>query len=260
MSFINIENLNIHFEVVGDQQGEAVILLHGWGTNLSTFDPVTSELEKKFKLYKIDFPGFGESDPPHTVWGVEDYTSFLEKFVQVNNISEPIIFGHSFGGRVAILYASRNYVRKLVLFDAAGVKPRRSLKYYLKVYSFKLAKKVLPIIIGKTKAEEKINQYRKQAGSSDYNNAAGVMRNILIKVVNEDLKHVMPKIKAPTLLIWGESDTATPVSDAKVMEKLIRDSGLVVLKNAGHFSFLDKTFEAKLIIDSFLNPDKKEKE
>jgi len=252
MGFINIENLNIHFETVGDQQGEVIILLHGWGTDLSSFDPIANELEEKFKIYKLDFPGFGKSDPPQTVWGVEDYTKFLEKFVLENNISDPIIIGHSFGGRVALLYSSRNNVKKLILFDAAGVKPKRPLKYYIKVYSFKLFKKILPVIIGKTKADEKINQYRKQAGSSDYNNAVGIMRNILVKVVNEDLKHVMPNIKAPTLLIWGEHDTATPVSDAKIMEKLIKDSGLVVIKNAGHFSFLDKTYDVNLIVGSFL--------
>ena len=252
MGFINIENLNIHFETVGDQQGEVIILLHGWGTDLSSFDPIANELEEKFKIYKLDFPGFGKSDPPQTVWGVEDYTKFLEKFVLENNISDPIIIGHSFGGRVALLYSSRNNVKKLILFDAAGVKPKRPLKYYIKVYSFKLFKKILPVIIGKTKADEKINQYRKQTGSSDYNNAVGIMRNILVKVVNEDLKHVMPNIKAPTLLIWGEHDTATPVSDAKIMEKLIKDSGLVVIKNAGHFSFLDKTYDVNLIVGSFL--------
>jgi pimeloyl-ACP methyl ester carboxylesterase len=66
----------------------------------------------------------------------------------------------------------------------------------------------------------------------------------------------MPNIKASTLLIWGEHDTATPLCDAKIMENLIKDSGLVVLKNAGHFSFLEKTYEVNLIINSFLNPDK----
>lgn len=255
-SFVKIENLNIHFDVSGSERGKSVILLHGWGTNLNTFDPVAVNLEKDFRVYKLDFPGFGQSEPPQTVWGVEDYTAFLEKFVQENKIIDPILIGHSFGGRVALLYSSRNKVAKLILVDAAGVKPKRPLKYYLKVYSYKLYKKILPLLIGKAKAEEIISQYRKQAGSSDYNNAVGIMRNILVKVVNEDLKHVMPLIKAPTLLIWGENDIATPVRDAKIMEQRIKDSGLVVLKNAGHFSFLDKTYEVNLIIGNFLETDK----
>jgi pimeloyl-ACP methyl ester carboxylesterase len=257
--YLNIENLKIHFEVTGNQQGESIILLHGWGTNLHTFDPAVSELEKNFNVFKPDFPGFGKSDPPETAWGVEDYTKFVEKFVQMNRITNPSIIAHSFGGRVAILYASRNEVNKLVLIDAAGIRPDRPLKYYLKVYSYKLIKRLLPLLTGRKRAEEKIKRYREQAGSSDYNRAAGMMRNVLVKTVNEDLKHVMPQIKAPTLLIWGENDTATPVKDARIMERLIRGSGLVVLKNAGHFSFLDKTYEVKLILDSFFKPGKIEK-
>jgi len=256
MSFTNIEGKNIRFERVGSSLGKNIILLHGWGTNLHTFDPIANELEKDFNIYKLDLPGFGESDPPETVWGVNDYTTFIEKFVHQNQIINPVIIGHSFGGRIALLYASRNEVNKLVLMDAAGVKPKHSLNYYLKVYSFKLYKSILPLLFGKTKANHKINQFRKRTGSSDYNNAIGIMRNVLVKVVNEDLKHIMPKIKAPTLLIWGENDTATPVKDAKIMEKKIKDSGLVVIKNTGHFCFLEKPYEVNLIINSFLETDK----
>ena len=83
------------------------------------------------------------------------------------------------------------------------------------------------------------------------------MRQLLVKSVNEDLKYAMPDIKAPALLIWGENDTATPVSDARTMEKLIPNAGLVVLKNAGHFSFVEKAGEFLIILDNFLQPDKK---
>ena len=79
------------------------------------------------------------------------------------------------------------------------------------------------------------------------------MRGILSKVVNEDLQHVMPKIKASTLLIWGENDTATPLKDGQKMEKLIPDAGLVIFKNAGHYAFLDKSGEFGIIVDNFLN-------
>ena len=71
------------------------------------------------------------------------------------------------------------------------------------------------------------------------------------KCVNEDLKHVMPKIKAPTLLVWGVEDTATPLSDAKIMEKLIPDAGLVAFDNCGHYSFLDNPIGFKAVIKSF---------
>lgn len=247
-------NINVHYKVTGE--GHPIVLLHGWGCTLDIFASLQQMLERHFKVYSLDFPGFGKSQEPDTVWGVEDYTAMFENFTKELNIENPILLGHSFGGRVSILYASRNKTHKVILVDAAGVKPSRSLKYYLKVYSFKLYKKLLPFFIGKRKAEQKIEAYRNKAGSSDYNAASGIMRQVLVKVVNEDLRHVMPSIEAPTLLLWGENDTATPVKDAQIMNKLIKDSGLVVFKNAGHYSFLDDPYGFSAVLNSFLEKDK----
>ena len=205
------------------------------------------------KVYNVDFPGFGESHEPSQVWGVEEYTQLIEQFVKAENIENPILLGHSFGGRVGILYSSRNKVNKLILVDAAGVKPRRSLKYYFKVYTYKLGKKLMPLIYGKERAQQRIDAMRAKRGSSDYNNASPMMRAILSKVVNEDLKDKMPLIKAPTLLIWGENDTATPLRDAKIMERLIPNAGLVSFPGCGHYSFLDNPFQFAAVLRSFLN-------
>jgi len=250
-----IKGLNINFKEAGD--GKPLVFLHGWGSNLQAFTRVQEYFQNDFHTFAIDLPGMGKSQEPNEVWGVEEYTQFIEEFCRVKNITNPILAGHSYGGRVSILFSSRNPVTKLVLLDSAGIKPKRSMKYYLKVYSFKTAKNVLPFLVGKTKATEIIDNYRKKAGSSDYNAANGIMRQILVKSVNEDLQHVMPNIKAPTLLVWGENDTATPVSSAQIMEKLIPNAGLVVLKNAGHFAFVEKLNEFLIILNNFLQPDKR---
>ena len=159
--------------------------------------------------------------------------------------------GHSFGGRVSLLYSSRNETARVVLVDAAGIKPKRSWKYYYKVYTYKCAKWLCNTLLPKAKAEEVLNKFRKNSGSSDYNNASPMMRRILSKVVNEDLKHVMPLIKAPTLLFWGDLDTATPLADAKYMEKHIKDAGLVVAHGTGHFSFLENPGLFASVMKSF---------
>lgn len=185
--------------------------------------------------------------------GCRGYTQLIEQFVKAENIENPILLGHSFGGRVGILYSSRNKVNKLILVDAAGVKPRRSLKYYFKVYTYKLGKKLMPLIYGKERAQQRIDAMRAKRGSSDYNNASPMMRAILSKVVNEDLKDKMPLIKAPTLLIWGENDTATPLRDANIMERLIPNAGLVSFPGCGHYSFLDNPFQFAAVLRSFLN-------
>lgn len=245
-----IEGLELNYKRTG--AGLPIILLHGWGCDLNIFERIQNTLEKNFLVYSIDLPGFGKSTPPKEVWGIEEYTRLVETFIKKKNIQKPILMGHSFGGRISILYASRNETDKIILVDSAGIKPKRSMEYYFKVYSYKLMKRVVQFLFSEEKAKAIIESKQKKAGSSDYQNALGIMKNILSKVVNEDLKHVMPKIKASTLLIWGENDTATPVSDAKTMEKLIPDSGLVVLKGVGHYSFIEKMGEFQIIVNSFL--------
>lgn len=251
MDTIDIDGLRLHYTRQG--QGYPMIVMHGWGCNHSTVASIAAVASGSCEVFNIDFPGFGESPEPDDVWGVDAYTRLIEKMVMQLGISNPILLGHSFGGRVGILYASRNPVRKLILVDAAGVKPRRRLKYYLKVYGFKLSKRLAHIVYGKEKAERIIEERRKRSASADYAQASPRMRAILSRVVNEDLCGVMPRIKAPTLLIWGENDTATPLADAKKMERLIPDAGLVSFPGCGHYSFLDNPRQFAAVLTSFLN-------
>lgn len=247
---IKINGLDFHYTVQGS--GSPIVLMHGWGCNLTTLASIETVAAENHTVYNVDFPGFGESEEPKEVWGVEKYTQLIEAFIKLENIENPILLGHSFGGRVGILYSSRNKVKKLILVDAAGVKPRRSLKYYFKVYTYKIGKCLMPLIYGKKGAQKRIEDMRAKRGSSDYNNASPMMRAILSKVVNEDLKYCMPKITAPTLLIWGENDTATPLRDAQIMEKLIPDAGLVSFPGCGHYSFLDNPFQFAAVLRSFI--------
>ena len=248
--FFTYNGIRLHYEDCGE--GHPILLLHGWGCNATTFNAIRPFLEARFRVLTVDFAGFGQSAEPSEVWGVEEYTRSIEALAQAEGVENPILIGHSFGGRVSIVYASRNKVQKVMLVDAAGVKPKRSLTYYRKVYTFKLIKKLLPLIVGKARAEKIIEQRRAKAGSSDYSQATPMMRAILSKVVNEDLCHLMPKITAPTLLFWGENDTATPLADAKKMKKLIPDAGLVTVAGAGHFAFLENTPLVLRVAESFL--------
>ena len=244
------DNIELVYTIEGE--GDTVILLHGWGCDHNIWKATSELLRNHFRVVAVDFAGFGLSAEPREVWGVEQYTRSIEALVKHLGVERPTLVGHSFGGRVSILYASRNNVERVILTDAAGVKPRRSLGYYRKVYTFKLMKKLLPVLIGKQKAQLLIEQLRQSAGSSDYNLATPMMRAILSKCVNEDLCHVMPKISAPVLLFWGDMDTATPLADAKRMERLMPDAGLVVAKGAGHFAMLEQAELWQASLKSFL--------
>lgn len=250
--FLELTNgMRIKYDMIG--AGPAMILMHGWGCQSATLSSIASIAAEQHTVYNLDLPGFGKSDEPREVWGVDEYVGMLEEFVSKLGISKPIILGHSYGGRIGILYSSKNEVDKLILVDAAGIKPRRSLKYYFKVYSFKTGKVVTRLLLGKAKAAERIEAMRKKKGSSDYANSSPVMRAVMSKSVNQDLKYAMPAIKAPTLLIWGENDTATPLADAKIMESLIPDAGLVSFPGGGHYSFLDNPYQFAAVLRSFIN-------
>lgn len=242
------EDADVHYETSGS--GPAVILLHGWGCSHAYFAPLMELLSEKYTVYALDLPGFGDSPEPSTVWGVEDYVRMLEGFVDAVCPGTVSLVGHSFGGRMAILYASRHPVGRLVLTDAAGLKPKRPLKYYIKVYSYKTARFFLLKVL---RRQDLFERYRTGRGSSDYQNASPKMKSILSKVVNEDFRSRLPYIQAPTLLFWGEQDTATPLSDAKEMEKRIPDAGLVSVPGAGHFAFVEYQPLFLNVMKSFFN-------
>lgn len=254
---IDVNGLRLHYDESGPEGGVPIVLLHGWGCNHTTLASIRKLLEGKMRVFSFDLPGFGQTPEPSEVWGIERYTAYTEAAIKQLGISRPILLGHSFGGRISILMSSRSEVNKVVLVDAAGVKPRHSMKWYFKVYTYKLGKRVYPLLFGKKKAAERIEAARRKRGSSDYNNASPMMRAILSKCVNEDLCHVMPSIKASTLLIWGENDTATPLSDAKKIEKLIPDAGLVSFPGCGHYSFLDNPGGFGAVLRSFLKEELK---
>ena len=194
---IELEGVRVAMEVTGS--GRPLILMHGWGCDHSTVRSIAATAALTHTVYNIDFPGFGASEEPAEVWGVERYTRLIEALVKSEKLESPVLVGHSFGGRVAILCASRNKADKVILVDAAGIKPRRTLKYYLKVYSFKAGKKFWELILGKEKAQARIDRMRARRGSSDYAGASPMMRRILSKVVNEDLTDRLPLIPAPAI-------------------------------------------------------------
>lgn len=250
---IEIDGVSLHYRDSGEESLRPVIIMHGWGCNVDTVASIENIFKGKMRVINVDLPGHGKSSEPSSVWGVEEFTSMMEKFISKLGLIKPSLIGHSFGGRISILLSSRGDVDKVLLVDAAGIKPKRSLTYYWKVYSFKAMKNAVMLMCGKKKGTEIVDKLRGRKGSADYRNSSPMMRAIMSKCVNEDLKYAMPSIKAPVLLIWGEDDTATPLSDAITMKRLIPDSGLVSFPGCGHYPFLDNPFGFKAAVTSFFN-------
>lgn len=254
---INIKGINVNYEIYGeDNKKSPLLILHGWMASISAMAPIWQYFKNKRKVIVLDFPGQGgKSDELNEAWGVPEYSEMVKEFMEKLNITKPDVVGHSFGGRVTIYLAS-NYPEifgKIVLTDSAGLKKKMTLKTWLRIKSYKLGKLLLKITSSKSTYEEKLNKLRGKYGSSDYSNLkSDLMRETFNKVIKLDLKNNLKKIKNPCLLIWGENDKDTPLYMAKIMEKEIPDSGLVVLKNAGHFSYIDATNQYNIIVENFL--------
>ena len=250
---VNIDGMNINYIVEGE--GSPVVVLHGWGANIETVIPIVNVLKSSHQVYAIDLPGFGKSDEPHDVFGSFEYAEIVKKFIDHFNLEKISLIGHSFGGKLSIIISStyKDYVDKLVLIDSAGLIPKRTLSYHIKVKSYKLAKKLYRLFFFWKKESEVAEIINRRFGSDDYRNSSGIMRRILVKVVNEDLSYLLEQIECPTLLIWGDLDDATPLYQAKIMEEKIKDSGLVVLEGTGHFSYVEDYNKFALVLKSFFN-------
>lgn len=232
-----IKDIDINYVQYGT--GKDVVLLHGWGQNIQMMDPL-GKLLKNCRITILDLPGFGSSMEPSFAYNISDYASLLHEFLKELKIDDPILIGHSFGGRIAIYYASTYPVSKLVLFGSPFIKRENDS---LKLKVFKSLKKIKFL-------NNLAEVMKNHLGSEDYKNASGVMRQILVNTVNTDLSSNASKITCPTLLIWGNNDEAVPVSEAKKLESLIDDSALIVL-NGTHYCYLENLNHISCILENF---------
>lgn len=250
---LKINNWNIYYEVMGE--GNPVVLVHGWLANIETMRPLANNLCKNFKVYMLDVVGFGKSDLPDRPLTTNDFGDFLSDFLKELHIENPILIGHSNGGRMIINAVGRGLInpRKVVLIDSAGLVPKRSFSYKAKVAIAKAGKAVLKVLPGGNKMIEKLNS---KIGSEDYRNSADVLKETMKIILNEDLSDLLPNIKVPTLLFWGTLDTATPIEDGRKMAKLIPDAGIVEYPGATHFAYLENINNVNVVLNEFLKNDK----
>ncbi len=250
---IRIGKLNIHYEEAGS--GKDVLFLHGWGSSCAVWRSVFEATKDLGHLVALDFPGCGQSDTMEEPWDIDDYADFVLEFIEKTKLENPILIGHSHGGRVIMKLCGEKKLSppKIIFVDAAGLIPKKTLRQKIKAKSFKAIKGALSLPVIKNYSAGLLDKARNHFGSADYNAAPPVLRQTLVSLVNTDLRHLLPNIECPSLLIWGDKDTATPIEDAKTIESLIKDSGLCIIKDTGHFSFCEKPYEANAIIRSFLS-------
>ena len=239
-------------------QGQPIIVLHGWGASSLSWQSTASHLASLgYCLIVPDLPGFGQSSEPAVPWSLNDYVDWLQIFIQERDLSDFILLGHSFGGRLVIKFvgsagSQADQIKGLVLCGAAGLRDNRwvsCLKRSFFLMLAKLGKLVLVPFSGLRSFAQKM-LYR-VAKEHDYEKSSAIMKQILRLAVREDLTDDLPEITSQTLLVWGAEDKFTPLRDAEKMNKLIKKSLLVVIENSGHDVYRSQIDEFAGVVDCF---------
>jgi pimeloyl-ACP methyl ester carboxylesterase len=246
--FVDVDGLRVRVLDVGE--GAPVVVLHGWGGRIEAMAPVVACLRPNFRVIAPDLPGFGSSPAPGQVWGTPEYAAHVRVLLGHLGISRAHFVAHSYGAKTALYLAATepDLVDKLVVQAASGLRAPPSFRARAKRGASRAAR--FAGRVGPPGRRLRDAVYARIA-SADYREA-GELRPILVKVVNEDLSDLLPKVRASTLLIWGSEDDAVPVAHASTMERLIPDAGLVLFEGGGHFAYLDEPDRFCRVVRHFL--------
>ena len=252
-----IKGTEVHYRIEGSGEHK-VVLLHGWGCDLKMMLPVAEELSQTHQVLLVDFPGHGESGRPPEPWGVPEYAECVKELLSRTGFYPCSVIAHSFGCRIAAWLASENkdLFDKMVFTGAAGIRPRQTEEGRKRSDQYKRLKRYcrmlsqIPLLKGM--ADKLENRLRLKFGSRDYNALDEEMRRTFVKVINLDLTDLYERISASTLLIWGDSDTETPLWMGREMEKRIPDAGLVIFEGGTHFAYLEQLPRFNTIVRQFL--------
>ncbi len=250
--YFSYQDINLHYEVYGEEK-DALIILPGWGETRRTFDSFIGVLSDYYTVYYIDYPGFGKTNFPNRDLTMYDYTECILSFLKEKKINNPFLLAHSFGGRIAILLTGKyNYpVQRIILMDSAGIKPKKSLFSYLRGKLYKLLQSLTNLLPKKRRKKAKHALFKKFS-SPDYYNLKEEERKTFQNIVNLDLTSYLSSISCETLLLWGEKDMDTPLRDAYIMKKEIKNSELIVFQGSHHFSYLENIYTTlKIILEFF---------
>ena len=234
----NYNDSKIFYKFYHGKSRSPTILLHGWGCDSSIFKNLVDSFPSRSFLV-IDFPPFGKSEKEIKDWNIFTYVGMLMSLCEHLDIESCDLIGHSFGGRIAIILSAVkcSFVHSCILLGSAGMKPKRTLSYHIKVIKYKLYRR-----LGKSTA---------LMGSSDYLALSPNMKKIFVSIVSTYLEQYSKKMSCPCLLIWGEKDKETPVYMARRLKRNIKNSKLCIVKDAGHYVFLDKPLKVYSEIENF---------
>lgn len=231
------------------QKPYSVLALHGWRRDHHDFQAFfDGGLPRDLSGLAVDLPGFGASAPPPTTWGSAEYAEHLRDLFDVM-VERPVLIGHSFGGRVALQLAARypDRVGGLVLTGVpliTSVAQTRSRASYRALRALARRRLVSP---------ERLERARKKYGSPDYIAAEGIMREVLVRTVNERYEPLMSKVTTHVELIWGDHDTEAPIEIQRQALDLFLDAHLTVVDHCGHMLPIEAPAQLRMAVERCLD-------
>ncbi|MDP2656318.1 MAG: alpha/beta hydrolase [bacterium] len=243
---------NLATEYSDEGTGHVLLFLHGWQDTLHTFDALCVSLVKTHRVVRLDLPGFGHTDTPKQVWTLDEYIAFVDEFIKKLQLDVDTIVGHSFGGRIIIKGASTKkiHTKKIILIASAGIAQRQTLR----TATLKIIAKIGGILLCVPPLFFWRDTLRRQfysAIGSDYL-SAGALQKTFLNIIAHDLSQYARMLSLPTLLIWGDHDIQTPLSDGKRLTKMIPGSHLDIISDTGHFVHKERPLEVLRTIQKFL--------
>ena len=224
-----IRGLKTSYKTLGE--GKPLLILHGWGSRSDNWQKVGEMLAKNgIKVIIPDLPGFGQSDKPSTAWNLDDYCDFVEEFInKLGLLNGFYLLGHSFGGALAVKCGLKfpEKIDKLFLVGAACFRRKTPKKRFLYILS-----KIFPSRFLSSSLLRRA--FYRFIVKSDYPSVNGIIKEIYLKVIKQDLSDVLSQIQIPTVVICGEKDNITPLNDAKIINQKIKDSRLEIIPSVGH--------------------------
>ena len=237
-------DVKVNYEFINNKSKKTLIFLHGWGQNIQMMIPIAKPFLKDYNVLIVDLPGFGKSTEPTYAWSLDDYVEMVHSLVKELKIKNPVLIGHSFGGKISIIYASKYDTERLVLLSSP-------YKIAIKKQSLKV--RILKRLAKVPGLKKMANHFKKRMGSTDYKNASPMMRSILVKHVNTDTTEECKNITVPTIIIWGTNDVTVGIENAYEIEKLIKDSAVIPYEGMTHFAYLEDKQKTINIIKSFIS-------
>lgn len=232
-----INNTMINF--MDYDEGMPIVFLPGYNQNIAGMDDL-GLLFNDHRIIIVDLPGIGESDDPNKILDLNEYCDILRKLLLEIYVENPIIIGSGIGGKIAIKYASKYEVDKLVLTGISNIKKEKESI-------------IKEFIYNKTKNISLSNKIREFAISRMYKEESPIMKKIMFNVNNEDILQDINNINIPTLLIWGNKDKVVPLEVGKEIEGYMKDATLVEIEGSNKNIFDNKNQIYELLKDFFKN-------